>query len=67
MSKQLPLVSPLIYPTATFNEETGHWEATSPTAPGRVRIGKSGRTAKLGLWAEMVDEMEDAVFDEMEN
>lgn len=63
----LPLVSPLIYPTAVFNEATNMYDATSPTAPGRVRSRLIGRAAKLALWAEMIDEMEAAVFDEMEN
>lgn len=64
--EKLPLVSPLIYPTAVFIEETGWWEATSPTAPGRIKRDPSGRAAKLALWAEMIDEMEAAVFDAMD-
>lgn len=62
-----PLVSPLIYPTAVFNEKTNMWDATSPTAPGRVRSRMRARAAKLDLWCEMIDEIEAAVFDEMEN
>lgn len=66
--EKLPLVRPLTYPTAVYNEVWEHWEATSPTAPGRAHYSKeSGRAAKLSLWAEMVDEMEAAVFDQMEN
>ncbi len=72
--ENLPLVRPLIYPTAVFIEETGWWEATSPTAPGRIKRDPSGRAAKLALWAEMIDEieesvnvMEDTLFDRMEN
>lgn len=66
--EKLPLVSPLIYPTAEYMEDTGLYYATSPTAPGRVKINNySPREAKLALWAEMVDEMEAAVFDQMEN
>ncbi len=64
--EKLPLVSPLIYPTAVFVEETGWWEATSPTAPGRIKRDPSGRAAKLALWVEMITEMEATVFDAMD-